>query len=1157
MAGSRRIREAFESANAFLSPVLNREEIQKSRGDSLVQILSVKLSVAPEEENQRKAVINEALSLLGQIHRAFATPIADDEPETSTETEDVALEDAKRRRLLHALLDLISLEGVYPSLSGGVGIPLEKRVISVLPAGVIAKQTEIPADSKPRDEALLCQILKVLRDLLFDERPSIQPIIRGRILSDIISGSADLAFNARTLPLQEKEEFRDMFQKVIDQTPTQVLLPTLTAFLRTDTAPWFKSTISSHLSVIPLRPDGVLQTMIFVASQFAPSLGHDAQTPSSDGPPITVQAIMQTSKLLSSVPQGMDPVVYFENISPKLLALLDGEDLDLKRTAAYVVGSGILGKRAYGAPGTIGHSIFAEPIFKALTAELDDASQRWMRRFTGLGEALPWDGEHESPRKIIVGESQIFLGIERLRSLTLQHPNPGLVKRLLHPILLPLWGMACYAREQGKTAWHEKILTLLQTFFGMSVGVLPLKKLVDNLLWDGKPTWTYGPGENEGISLQQREKTNTQGLNLVQLVDSLDSRADEFIKLLGSDPQSEDRTADIFLYVSERWLVQPSTHQPSLNRLKLPHEQDDPEAITQKLVSAKIAEKLLENFKDTLSRHPLRVLELVKQLIEGELREYEAKESRRRDTDSGKATLASLSNIVARDQSASDAGPEQAEAGESLSAAFSLLSTILASPEFSVSEALVPTLQSIKTQLDRLTPHLPASLSKPGTTSSMLLEIHLSSPEELKENTKAAPSHVSDLETHRQALSNLNSPLPPVQAEGLSLLSNLITKSSPVLDIPSTLSLLLSLIMDTSESAANEEFIYLNVIKLIGELASRHPRTVVKTLVERYADREEERTLDQRLKLGEALLRTVQDLGDALAGETAKILGEGMISVAGRRSRKPQTHQVRKSQLEKERRQKEREARESAMPAGWSISTPSSNKESGPSISELQEDEDSDTETPEQAAQSANIVSAWAAGAASDEDPDDLRARASAISILATAIQTNLLGLGPHIASSAVDLALSTLSLEPEPESAILRRGSVVLLLDLIKAIDETRENKGSSALGFGFSLTENAGGAIGADRGRTIGNIPQILRTLLFVESRETDSIVRGHIRVLIESLEAWMEKSLMWGIGARGDREEDEEPRLELGDRLAGLSIDPLAGRDGRMGPRIEEIE
>lgn len=56
-------------------------------------------------------------------------------------------------------------------------------------------------------------------------------------------------------------------------------------------------------------------------------------------------------------------------------------------------------------------------------------------------------------------------------------------------------------------------------------------------------------------------------------------------------------------------------------------------------------------------------------------------------------------------------------------------------------------------------------------------------------------------------------------------------------------------------------------------------------------------------------------------------------------------------------------------------------------------------------------------------------------------------------------------------------------------------------------------------------------------------------------------MEKSLMWGIGAHGRGEmgkgRDDEPRLELGDRIAGLDIDPLAGKDGRARPRIEEIE
>ena len=82
------------------------------------------------------------------------------------------------------------------------------------------------------------------------------------------------------------------------------------------------------------------------------------------------------------------------------------------------------------------------------------------------------------------------------------------------------------------------------------------------------------------------------------------------------------------------------------------------------------------------------------------------------------------------------------------------------------------------------------------------------------------------------------------------------------------------------------------------------------------------------------------------------------------------------------------------------------------------------------------------------------------------------------------------------------------------------------------------------------------MLRALHFVEGRETDSIVRGHIRALVESLEAWVEKSLLWGIGARGREGEEDEPRLNLGDRIAGLSVDPMAGRQDSR-PRIEEIE
>lgn len=927
-----------------------------------------------------------------------------------------------------------------------------------------------------------------------------------------------------------------------------MLLPTLSTFLQSDPAPWFKSLVSSELSRIPLRPGGVLQTMVFLASQFAPSLGAEAQAQASNGPIFTVQGIMQTSRLLSSVPEGMDPVRYFSTIAPQLLELLDGDDPDLMKTAAYVIGNGILGKRAYGAPGTVGHSIFLEPIFKALTAGLDASSKKWI--------AAADEFDRGSSEQIQVAEPTIVLAVNRLRTLVLQPPNPGLVKRVVHPILVPLWGLACYTMEHQNMALHEKILTILQTYFGISVGLQPLQKLVDNLLYDGGATWTYDSDSKNKVLLRKRNTSETNR-NIVRLVDILQSRTKLFVSLLGADPSSEERTADIFLYVSESWLVKPTLDERSMDRLRLSPDEDNFKNIMQQLISAKVAETLLDNFKDVLSRRPLRVLELIKQIIDSELNRAYVRSKKTMGTRSGKVSLSSLANIVEPDDTGKEEAAADTDSAESLPAVFSLLSTVLASPDFTISPETLPVLEAIKSKLDDLTPHLPSDLSKPATTSSMLIEIHLANPEGETLTTNKPTTEIADFETHRRALSNLNSDLAPIQAEGFSLLSNLITKASPVLDIPSTLTLLLSIITDTSETHSTDEFIYLNAIKLIGTLASRHPRTVIKTLVDRYIDKTETHTLDQRLKIGESLLRTVQDLNDALTGETAKLLAEGMIAVAGRRAQKPQAQKTRRQQLEKEKRKAEREEarkkKESSMPPGWSISTSTSKIQELSDQIQKEVDASDSEEDEEQAAHSANIISAWAAGAASDSEPEDLRVRASALSILASAIQTNILGLGPSVISSAVELALATLTLEPEVESAILRRASAILLLDILKAMDTVRENRGSQALGFGFSLSDAKSG--GMDGGAaTVGNIPHMLSSLRFVESRETDSIVRGHVRVLVESLEAWLEKSLLWGIGARG---EDEEPRLELGDRIAGLRVSPLSGRGEGMRPRIEEIE
>lgn len=172
-----------------------------------------------DDGDGRTTVINQALGLLNRIHTAFVTP-ADSQSEyyqAASSGGNADLEDAKRRRILHALLDLISLEGIYPSLSSGVGIPLQQRVISVLPAGVIAKQAHVPASSLPHNEVLLRHVITVLLNIVLDPRPSIQPVIRGRILSDIISGSADLAFNPHIASSSDQNKFQDGFAEIINQ----------------------------------------------------------------------------------------------------------------------------------------------------------------------------------------------------------------------------------------------------------------------------------------------------------------------------------------------------------------------------------------------------------------------------------------------------------------------------------------------------------------------------------------------------------------------------------------------------------------------------------------------------------------------------------------------------------------------------------------------------------------------------------------------------------------------------------------------------------------------------------------------------------------------------------------------------------------------------
>lgn len=108
------------------------------------------------------------------------------------------------------------------------------------------------------------------------------------------------------------------------------------------------------LTLVPLRPDGVRGTLEFVFSVHPSGTVKvsEAAVPQKRGANITHEALNIASNLLSTPPASVTPEMWYSAISPQLLVLLDGaEGPELVKAASYIIGFGVLGRKASGAPG--------------------------------------------------------------------------------------------------------------------------------------------------------------------------------------------------------------------------------------------------------------------------------------------------------------------------------------------------------------------------------------------------------------------------------------------------------------------------------------------------------------------------------------------------------------------------------------------------------------------------------------------------------------------------------------------------------------------------------------------------------------------------------------------------------------------------------------
>jgi len=482
---------------------------------------------------------------------------------------------------------------------------------------------------------------------------------------------------------------------------------------------------------------------------------------------------------------------------------------------------------------------------------------------------------------------------------------------------------------------------------------------------------------------------------------------------------------------------------------------------------------MMDKYSENVIREPKETLDLIQQILDDFVTSARTRESKKHI--SSKPSFYTLSHIVDEYNETNDSEEDT----DVLTIALNLLTLIATSEEQDGRNTDV--LASFKHMMEPLqyiaySSQTSSSVSGIAMNILTLLNYQNNVPErsgsnsnvrsETLQNTKQ-PS--DDREKLSRVFEYIQDSLIPIRAQGLHILQGLIEAKSPILDIPQTVELLISMLQD------QESFIYLNVIKCLAAITDRHYHTVIQALLSSYIDKEQKLTIDARLKIGEALLKTVERQGQATTAEDAERIGDAMIILVGRRNKRD------KERLEIKTRREVLEAQKPSM-----------------------EDQKEYAEIMKQVETELGLVDVAAkSGGGSDDDDDqkkedvfteeerwistqgeeDIRVRTSALSILGALLETNIHAASGRILAQSIDPALHILTVEREDNRVTLRRAALVLILSVLKGV-EKNPNRSTEYL--------------------LLARESQNMRRIVsYVRLTDNDGLVREQAGVVLEGLE------------------------------------------------------
>ena len=184
---------------------------RQGTGRSIIEVLSSPNNVSSqiadnEHDTRRREVITRTLEFIRQLHAS-----CDASPDSFEQLDPFARQ--KAQKTVDALLDLLVLEGIYPSLTPSVGVPVARRLKTALKGGFTTRSLNEASGGGPPNQQLLSTILTSVMPMSMTGR-GLASSIQERMSVDLIAAAGELAFSP-AFDAQTRQHFAPVFKNLI------------------------------------------------------------------------------------------------------------------------------------------------------------------------------------------------------------------------------------------------------------------------------------------------------------------------------------------------------------------------------------------------------------------------------------------------------------------------------------------------------------------------------------------------------------------------------------------------------------------------------------------------------------------------------------------------------------------------------------------------------------------------------------------------------------------------------------------------------------------------------------------------------------------------------------------------------------------------------